>query len=90
MIFSMNTSFQSNQSKKKTKSGQRCSVPGCKSGAMENIIYHTFPKDPDLQLKWLKACGRYPPPTVGTNSEFENVKETTIKTKRILETNLIQ
>ena len=78
MIVSNTTSFQVIQTKKKTKSGQRCCVPGCKSGAMENIIYHTFPKDPDLQLKWLKACGRYPPPTVGTNSEFENVTEFTI------------
>ena len=62
--------FQVNQTKKKSKGGQRCCVPGCKSWEMEDVVYHTFPKDPDLQIKWLKACGRYPQPKVKIYSTY--------------------
>ena len=46
-------------------------MPNCKSGAMENIVHHTITKDPDLQIKWLKACGRYPPPTVSISNYIQ-------------------
>ena len=45
-------------------------MPGCKSWEMEDVVYHTFPKDPDLQIKWLKACGRYPQPKVKICSTY--------------------
>ena len=63
--------FQVNQTKKKSKGGQRCCVPGCKSWEMEDVVYHTFPKDPDLQIKWLKACGRYPQPKVKLYYQYQ-------------------
>ena len=45
--------------------GQRCTVAVCnnslvkmKTAAEKHIIYHSFPKDPEIRKQWIVKCKR--------------------------------
>ena len=38
-----------------------CAVAICKSPNGPGILYHAFPKDPELRVQWIQACMRKDP-----------------------------